>query len=398
MDLPDDSIGVSDLLDWAECPRRMSYKLRRFGPAGEPPESAINPTKLFGAAVHDAIEFIEATGASNDEAIQHITSNGHRWMDLEVVEEIKADLDVHRSRDKPLDWELIWNEREIRMPLMTFRGGRIYYRARIDRLYRHRRIVGLYWLRDSKTTRWRRTQRDVDEDKQMSAYDLSVRWLLPEVEELRISYDQLAFGEVWTERSDDDRRKITGWLKRSAIAVLEDEEYGPDGLLVPEFNQWCPYCPIMESCAVIPMLSDYALATIAKLAPERKDGRKVRPELDPDIFDVYVEQLDRVSTAKGVLERFEKSVKGKLRELPQAERERLGYRLSSKTFDVFSPEAMRAAHRLLGDSFYEIVSMSKEAVTRAVGSDKEKLDLIIGMADKRPGAQFVAKRTGPRRR
>lgn len=396
MDLPNDSIGVSDLIDWQECARRMSYKMKRWG-GKEPPEAAVNPTKLYGAAIHDAIDHMEKTACTPEEAVQHIMSNGHRWIDPEVISELIADLETHLGRDDPLDWQLVMNETEIRVPLMIHKGKQIYYRAKVDRLYRHRTIPGLYWLRDTKSTRWERNQKDVDEDKQMSAYDWSLRDYMPEIEQLRITYDQLRFGEVHSSRTDDDRRKIVRWLKMSATAVLDDEDYGPDDLLVPEFNNWCPYCPIMLGCPVVPNLTNYARAEIARIAPDVKEGRTVRADLDPDLFDVYVEQLPSVITAKGVLERFEKAVKARLMELPSAEREAYGFATTARNRDVFSAEALRAAHRLLGDSFYEVVSMSKEAVARAAGSDKDKLNLIIGMADRRPGNSFVV-RKGSRRR
>lgn len=397
MDLPNDSIGVSDLKDWQACPRRMSFSMKRWGPDGEPPEAKINPNVRYGTAVHDAIEYIEETGASNEEAIQHLLSNGHRWIDPEVAEEIKADLDVHRDRDDPLNWKLVMNETDIRVPLMVYGGKQIFFRAKIDRLYQHVNDPGYFWLRDAKSSRWMRTQEEVDDDTQMSAYDWGLREWMPEIDRLKISYDQLRFGEIETSRTDDDRQKISEWLRMATISVLNDDEYGPDGLLVPEFNQWCAYCPIMESCAVVPLLTDYALAEIARLAPEVKEGRTVRVDLDPDVFDVYVDQLEKVATARGVLERFEKTIKARLQEMPLAEREAYGYKLTTRNFDVFSPEALRAAHRLLGDDFYAIVSLSKQALTRAVGEDESKLKLLIGMADRRPGAQFV-RRSGPGRR
>jgi hypothetical protein len=291
MELPNDSIGVSDLKGWQECPRRMSYQMKRWTEEGEPPESHANPHTRYGTAVHDGIQFMEETDAAPEEVVQFLMSNGHRWIDPQVSDELIADLEEHRNRDEPLEWRLLWNEREIRVPLVVHEGVRIFYRARIDRLYQHREWPGRYRLRDTKTSRWMRTKDDVDRDEQMSAYDWAVREYLPEVEELEIVYDQLRFGEVTSRRSDDDRRKIKRWLQMGAIAVLDDDEYGPDGLLVPEFNQFCAYCPILTGCSVVPMLTNYAQAEIARLAPEVKDGRTLRPQLDPDVFDVYVDQL-----------------------------------------------------------------------------------------------------------
>jgi hypothetical protein len=396
MDLPNDEIGVSDLKGWQECPRRMSYEMKRHSGV-ELPEARANPHTRYGTAVHDGIQHMEDTQAAPEQVVQFLISDGHRWIDPEVADELVADFEEHLRRDEPLEWELIWNEHEIRVPLVVHKGRRIFYRARIDRLYRHREWPGRYRLRDTKTSRWMRTKEDVDHDEQMSAYDWSVREYLPEVEELEIVYDQLRFGEVSSRRNDDDRRKIHRWLQMGAIAVLDDEERGPDGLLVPEFNQWCPYCPIMTGCPVVPMLTNYAQAEIARLAPEVKEGRTMRPQLDPDVFDVYVDQLPEVMTARGVLERFEKEVKAALLRLPSTEREAYGFGTQARGRDVFSPEALRAAHRLLGDDFYEVVAMSKEALTRAAGSDEAKLKLIIGMADRRPGNPFVVRGRKPKR-
>jgi hypothetical protein len=392
--LPRDEVGVSDIKGWQECPRRMSYQMKRWTEEGEPPESHANPHTRYGTAVHDGVQYMEETDAAPEEVVQFLMSNGHRWIDPEVSDELIADLEEHRNRDEPLEWRLVWNEQEIRVPLVVHKGVRIFYRARIDRLYQHREWPGRYRLRDTKTSRWMKTKEDVDHDEQMSAYDWAVREYLPEVEELEIVYDQLRFGEVPSRRSDDDRHRIKRWLQMGAIAVIDDDERGPDGLLVPEFNQFCAYCPILLGCPVVPMLTNYAQAEIARLAPEIKDGRTLRPQLDPDVFDVYVDQLPQVMDAKGVLERFEAEVKAALLRLPSSEREAYGFGVRTRGRDVFSPEALRAAHRLLGDGFYDVVSMSKEALTRATGSDEAKLKLIVGMADRRPGNPFVVRGRG----
>jgi hypothetical protein len=378
--LPDNSIGINDLIDWIECPRRMSYKMKRWLESGEPPEAAVNPTKMFGAAIHDAIEHIEESGCSNDEAIQFLLANGHRWIDEEVVREMREHLDIYRTRSPGPEWETVMNEGEIRVPFFRYAGEWIYLRGRIDRLYRHRTQPGRFRLRDFKSSRWERSQADVDKDWQMSSYDLMLREFMPEIDDLEIIYDQLRYGERPTSRTRKQRREFRELLEWKIVALLEDDETGPDGLGVPSFNQWCPWCPIMESCAVIPHLTSYAQAEIARLAPG--DGAS---SLDPANFDLYVAELAKVNTAQKVLERFEKTVKARLLQMPASERESYGWKLSQRTFDVFSAEALRAAHSVLGDEeFYAIVSMSKTALTSSVGEDKDRLNLILGMADKVP--------------
>jgi hypothetical protein len=395
--LPNDSIGVSDVMDWQECARRMSFKMRRHS-GGEPPEAAVNPTTRYGTAVHDLIEMVEADDSlTDDQAIQALFKR-HRWLQPEDIEMLHQDLVVYRSRE-PLGVRTVMSETEIRVPLFEHEGRMIYYRGRIDRLYQSLTDPSVYYHRDYKSTKWPRTQKEVDEDKQLWTYNWGLHEYLPEIGTLVQTYDQLLAGELETSKTDEEREQILEWLVMAVTAVLEDEEYGPDGLLVPSFNDWCAYCPIMRDCPVIPQLTNYALAEIAVLAPEVKNGRKSEIELDPDLLTVYVDQLERAGKAKGVLEKFEKAVKATLLKLPQHEREALGFTLRSKSFDAFSPESVKVAHQLLGDdAFYRLVSMSKQGLESAVGADKTKLELIIGMADKRKGAPYPVKKGAGRRR
>jgi hypothetical protein len=55
---------------------------------------------------------------------------------------------------------------------------------------------------------------------------------------------------------------------------IEADDYHDDGLLPWRFNEWCPWCPILESCGVVEHVTDYALTRIAALAPEEKQGAR----------------------------------------------------------------------------------------------------------------------------
>lgn len=391
MDLPDDSIGISDIIDWQECPRRMSYKMQRHTD-GEPPEAAVNWTKRFGSAFHDGVEHIEASNCTDDEAIQFLMANGHRWMQPEDMENLKADFATYRTRE-PLGVRTVWNEHELRVPLFVHEGRMIYFRGRIDRLYQSLSDPSVYYHRDYKASNWPKTQDEVDDDPQMESYNFAIFETLPQIGTLVQTYDQLHFGEIEVkQKTDQDRERRRQWLITSIKAILEDDEFGPDGLLVPEFNRWCRFCPIMESCAVIPKLSRYALAEIASVAPAVKEGRSTVVKLDPDLFDIYIEQLEQAMLAQGVLERYVETVKAHLAQMPKHEREAAGFALRTRSFDVFSVDALKAAHQILGDErFYRAISLSKMAVER-VATDTEK-SLIVGMTDKRPGKPFVVKKT-----
>jgi hypothetical protein len=384
--LPNDEIGISDILAWQDCGRRMSFQMARHVAGQEPPEAHLTATTRYGTAFHDGVEYIERDDLTDDEAVQRLVSNGHRWLTPEDIEHLKRDFGVYRKRE-PLGVRTVWNEQEIRVPLFVHEGRQIYFRARIDRLYESLSTPGLYFHRDYKSSAWPKTQAEVDDDPQMESYAWAIREYLPEVEKLKQTYDQLQYGEVEIKEKDEAtllRRR--DWLVLAVTAILEDEDRGPDGLLVPTFNKWCPWCPIMESCAVVPVLTDYALAEIEAADP------------DSSRFDYYVGQLEKVSTAKSVLERFERTVKSRLQSLPPHRRGEMGYEVRSKMLDRFPAEALRAAHSLMGDAaFYEAITLTKAAIERSGLSEVQK-KLVVGMADKRSGMPFVQRKGGRRKR
>lgn len=386
MRLPNDEIGISDILSWQDCARRMSFQMARHVKGQEPPESHLTVTTRYGTAFHDGVEYIEREDASDEQAIQRLVSNGHRWLTPEDIEHLKRDFGVYRTRE-PLGVRTVWNEQEIRVPLFVHEGRQIYFRARIDRLYESLSTPGLFFHRDYKSSAWPKTQDEVDADPQMESYAWVIREYLPEVDRLVQTYDQLQYGELdIKEKTEEALLRRRDWLVLAVTAIIEDEDTGPDGLLVPTFNKWCPWCPIMESCAVVPVLTDYAHAEIEAADPESSR------------FDYYVGQLEKVSAARKVLERFERSVKSRLQSLPPHRRTEMGYEVRSKTLDHFPAEALKAVHGMLGDAaFYEAVSLTKAAIERSGLSETQK-KLVVGMADKRSGTPFIQRRGGRRKR
>jgi hypothetical protein len=202
----------------------------------------------------------------------------------------------------------------------------------------------------------------------MWAYNWSLHEYFPEIERLVQQYDQLNFGIETTEKSAAKRLEIAKWLRRQVTAILNDEDFDPrDGLLKPKFNEWCPWCSVMEDCAVIPQLTDYAQRRIALLSPHVVSVAKLG--LDATGIETYVKQLDNTGTAKKTLEVFEKRVKELLRNLPDSERKLLGWKLSPRSSDVWSEEAQRAVHEILGDDYYRLVSFSKRQLDSLFDDD-----------------------------
>lgn len=383
MDLPDDAIGITDIEQHRACPRRFNFGMRRHTPAGEHPEATSRNT-AYGSAMHDCYEALEAGDLSDDEAIQETFKKWSSWLDPEHLTRLREDIATYRLRDYT-GVRTVMNEGEIRVPLMVYKGRQIYFRGRIDRLYQRLDNPGVFLHIDYKSTAWEKSQGDVDTDRQLWAYNWAIHEVYPEVETLVQVYDQLSYGAIRTSKSDIQREEIHAWLQLQAFAVLENEDYDEtDGLLKPKFNQWCPYCEIRDSCTILGELTSFARDRIAVLAPTEKIGRKSVVHLDPDLFEVYVDQLDDVKAARLTLEAFEKAVQDALKEMPAARRRKLGYDMRRSSTDVWTAEALRQAHDLLGDRFYGMVSMTKTAVEKL--GDQQKQDLISGFTERRPGA------------
>lgn len=394
MDLPSQEIGISDLLAYRDCPRRMSFSMKRHTAEGEPAE-ATTPDNAYGSAIHDVLEAIEAGDLSDDQAILVAFKRFTRWLDPADLERMKRDLAAYRARDVGPEWRTVLNEGELRMFLMEYRGKRWFFRGRIDRLYQHRDHPGLFLHKDWKSSKWPKSPQEVDADLQLWAYNALIHDYYPECERLRQSYDMLSGGAITANtKSADARASIRQWLQLAAMAVIDDEEVGDDGLLKPTYNEWCPWCSIKMDCpAVTEGLTRYAEATIRGLAPVvpvvKKDGtpgKRTTMKLDLDMIQDYVDQLPKVGRARRTLDEFEQNVRSALRRMPEATRHALGVGLLEKTLTEWTPEDLRAVHDLVGDDdFYHLVGLTKASLERFYEKDDPKRSEVIRKAHKVAG-------------
>jgi hypothetical protein len=137
VNLPNDSLGITDLIAHRECPRRMSYGLRRHSGPGEQsddrtPEAGSYAT-AYGSAIHAAIQMLEE-GREIEDAIQVAWNEHGAWLEPGDLELLRRDLDTYRQRDFP-NTRTVLSEDEIRVPLFIYKGRQIYFRAKVDRLY-----------------------------------------------------------------------------------------------------------------------------------------------------------------------------------------------------------------------------------------------------------------------
>jgi PD-(D/E)XK nuclease superfamily protein len=383
VELPDRAIGPTDIQAYRECPRRMRFGMRRHTDAGEHPE-AQGPATAYGSAVHEAIAHAEREDATDEQAIQRAFDSFSKWLEPDDLQRLRTDLQTYRQRDY-LGVRTVAVEEELRTPLFEHNGQTIYLRTRIDRLYQRLDNPHVFVHVDYKSSRWPVSEREVHKDPQLWITNLIVHEVYPECETLVQAYDQLNYGVTTTRKNDEQRALIRDYAIHQVTTILDDTEHKPAK------NRWCPWCPILESCPIVPEFSHYALAEIAALAPAEKRGRKTVLNLDPELFEVYVEQLTDVELALKVLRRFDDTVRGAIREMPSTERQWHGFELKTRSKTTWPPEALRAAHEVLGDDFYEVIGLTKTAVER-LGDGRSQT--VLDMAVVEDGATYVQQRGG----
>ena len=366
MNLPGNSIGISDIIAYRDCPARMAYGMRRHIGEGEQsdamtPEGS-SPAAAYGSCFHDVVALTEEP-LPDDLAIQGAWSKWGRLLEPADLERLEADLKTYRDRDFP-NTRTVLCEDEIKVPLLLRDGERVWFRAKIDRLYERLDEPGTFIHVDYKTSKWPKNQADVDADLQMWAYNWAIHEHLPEVETLVQSYDQLRFGQVSTRKSDAQREQIRGWLRAEATAILDDDD------LDPTFNRWCAYCPLIADCPVIPRLGEFAKAGISAM------------QGNADPIQSYVENIDRARQARAALEAYEAKVKDLLRAAPDNVRLESGFTQRNRRTSTFSPAAKAILADRLGDRFWDAATITKSRLESALADDPDLLDWALGLCEK----------------
>lgn len=380
MKLPENQVGISDINTYRDCPVKFEYAVRRWTEGSEPPEKK-HPDTMYGSAIHHAIHLTEQDVLSTEEAVQAAFNEYAGYLDPEDMRRLEDDLATYQKRDYR-NVRTIANETEVRVPLFEVGGQTIYFRAKLDRVYERIDSPGSFIHIDYKSSKWKKTEKEVHEDPQMWAYNMAIFEWWPECERLTQVYDQLMYGAIPTRKSAAQRAQIKVWLKRQVRAILNNDN--PE----PKFNQWCPYCPLLPDCPEPKRTAEFAAARIAALAPADEEGGKL--VLDPDLMDIYITELPTLAIARKAIEEFEEKVKGAIKDMPEAVRAYHGYRLKGgRRTDTFSAEALRHAHEVLGDEFYSLVKMTKGRIKDYLGGDKDRMDAVLALAEKEAGKPVV---------
>lgn len=394
MQLPDSSIGISDILAYHDCPRRFSYGMKRHTGIGlqsddQTPEAGSYST-WYGSAVHHAMQRVEE-GYSDPDAIQDTWNVFGRYLNPSDLHLLAEDLVKYHDRDMP-NTRTVMNEDELRVPLFKEGGVQYYFRARIDRLYERLDAPGTFIHKDYKSSRHAKSAADVAQDPQMWAYNWALHEWLPEIDSLLQVYDQLRYGQEFTRKTEKQRQEIRAWLEASARAILLDEDVQGDGLLMPSLNKWCAYCALMESCPVIPQLTEFATLEVDTLTPTVKSGRKSVIQIDPNRLEEYLEVYGQAKQAQVILKRFVEAVNELIKAMPETERTTFGFSLKERGATRFSETALRELHATLGPDFYAVVGVTKTALDKYFGDDKQGLEDALELGVQVAGATMIQRK------
>lgn len=382
MRLPDDSIGISDLNDYLSCPRRTEFKLRRFEEGQEPPEArgkagVRDPSSAYGSAVHDAIYLAEEEAYRDDEAVEEAFRRWIHWLEPSDLALLQQDFATYRRRDYT-GVETIVNEGEYKVPLLQWEGRTIYFRFKIDRLYRRLDDPTTFIHLDYKSSKWIQSKQEVHDNRQMWAYNFGLHEVFPEIGTLIQVYDQLLGGQERTHKSADQRAQMKRWLQQVALAALRDEE------LKPTWNEFCAWCPIMESCPEIDRLSQFALDEIAvlekpKLKKNGDPGKRKEMVLDPDRFEEYTAKLPKVQAALRVLEKFKETIQNDLRAMPDDRRTGFGYEMrpGRKSTDYPAEVLQTLYEEELGPRVFDMLKLTKTAIDEHLDPETDARALAV---------------------
>lgn len=372
------SIGISDILGWRECPQRFVFGMRRHTPMpermqltpgerDEPPEST-NWTNAYGSAIHHAIHLVDTKGYSHSMAVASVMTEYGPWLTPEDVALLYEDLKVFESR-RPLGVTLVASEQDVKVPLfIADNGQQIYFRFKLDVLYKLIVNPSVFLHRDYKSSKWVKTQSEVHKDPQMWSYNWGIHDLYPECGRLLQTYDQLKFGELDTSKNDKQRDVVKLWLIENVKAIMADDVYKP------KQNDFCRYCPMVVTCRETKRSTDFWKGKLALEAPLIREGRKTRIELaeEGDEIERLIEvELPRMIQARKHLEKVEEMLKEIIRNMPPDDVARLGWKLQRSTRRRLPAEGLREIHAMLGDVFYELIGMSQTTIDEFFGKPKK---------------------------
>lgn len=380
MRLPDNSLGVSDAMQYHRCPRLFFHNMMRHV-RGEAPIAIAGQYSMplaYGNAVHEAaLLVVQNPNIYLDDAVDAAWQAWAHLLEPEHHAEIKQDVAIIIERtQEATNLRLIAAERDMKVELFTGndpepnvpieewgdeREEWYNYRFKIDALYVDTEDPTHYVIRDFKTYRRMKWQEDIDNDMQFTAYSWGVKQLFPNATRVTIWVDQVKHGETFSMRTERDEAAFVDWMTSTIRAILRNPSESIAN--TPTLNDFCAWCPILDTCAIKEFATDFALSKIAHVA-------------DVDMGNVndisqYVYDYETAKQALKALEEYKKRVESFLKDHPGTYAGREYYTKDIKTdawpvakvAEVVGPEeAMRLAKPLTKTALDPIMGEHREAL------------------------------------
>ncbi|KKQ73564.1 MAG: hypothetical protein US94_C0033G0007 [Berkelbacteria bacterium GW2011_GWB1_38_5] len=172
---------------------------------------------------------------------------------------------------------------------------------RIDKL-----PFGAYEVIDYKTNFKPKTQQDIDKDKQLGFYNIAIKELWPDAEDVRLSmYFLKPDLKLTTTRQDDEIDALKEEIIETAEKIENEKDY------LPKENNFCDWCDYQHLC---PLKKQ-------KVAPEKEEdvemifeeyilAQQKMKDLEPKIHNHFdKEKIEKYHHKKGVVSRSQENKK-----------------------------------------------------------------------------------------
>lgn len=185
----------------------------------------------------------------------------------------------------------IWLERRVQIPLQSREGRRVNFTGVLDRL--DCLEGGRYEIHDYKTSQVLPTREMLEQDRQLSLYQLAVEAAFPDAREVELVWHYLVFDrELRLRRKREELEDVAS----NALRVIEKIESTRD--FPPRESDLCDWCEVQEHCP-----KRKHLYMVAKL-PVRELGM----DRGIQLVDEYAEWYARKKEAEEKLEEIRREI------------------------------------------------------------------------------------------
>ena len=350
------------------CPRQ--YKARYVDKTAPRQEADV---LNYGTIIHRALELMETEPQTPEDALSKVwkVQMGADWW-AEAVEDLRRYLERPAS---PLsNYAVIATEKHLTAELYVDPDfGPVDFQGYIDAVAVDYHTPNLLHVVDFKTNRQPPSVDDVRADAQGKGYSWLalqnagqlVHGAAPEDIKVVFHLDAIKWRELPPIHfSAHDLDMWHGWMVAVVRAILRDEE------AKPIINPGCAHCPVAASCPAYQALPDKAAALL---------------RVKPDDRDELARWAVKVNDMRLLLEKAFK----RANEDFSADASQLGEVVAGG--QRWAPEVQwanapdtRQLHRVLGDRFYDAVTVTKAGIERATAGDPTTAEAALECIRREP--------------